>query len=117
MEWMEKVFVKEIEPLHNEYSCVALILHGSKTHASLEIVTRCRALGVHIVLLPRHLTDVVQPLDGAIFGPLKRALTKLEKKTPAPAEWATLHPLGLCSIFHFSLCVSRRGLQHSGTVP
>ena len=80
MEWIEKVFVKETQPLHNDYNCVVLILDGSKTHLSLEIVTNCRALGVHIVLFPPHLTDVVQPFDTAVFRPLKPAFTKMEKK-------------------------------------
>ena len=67
MELIENVFVKQ--PLHNDYNCVILILDGSKTHLPLEIVTNCRARGVHIVLLPPHLMDVVQPFDTAISGP------------------------------------------------
>ena len=79
--WIEKVSVKETELLHNEHKCVLLILSGSQTHVTLENVEKYHALGVHIVLPPPHLNDVVQPLDRAVFCPLKKAFTKLGKKT------------------------------------
>ena len=77
MEWIEKVFVKDTQPLHNEYHSVALCLDEPQAYVYLQIITKRRTLGVHIV---PQFTEVVQPLDGVVLRPVKLAFTKLEEK-------------------------------------
>ena len=60
------MFVAEVHPKQNEYACVALIVHGSRTRITLSNITECKELGVDIVVLPAHLTDVIQPRDRTV---------------------------------------------------
>ena len=77
MECLGEVFVAEVHPKQNEYGCVVLIVDGSKTHITLSNITKCKELGVEIVVLAAHLTDAIQLLDRTVFRALKRAFTRL----------------------------------------
>ena len=69
-EWLEKftALVKE-RPL-------LLILDGHLTHVSIRAIEKAIDEDVTILKLPPHVTDKLQPLDVARFGPLKRAWEK-----------------------------------------
>ena len=64
--WFEK-FADEIKerPL-------LLIFDGHLTHISLTVIEKASDENITILKLPPHVTDVLQPLDVACFGPLKR---------------------------------------------
>ena len=49
-----------------------LIYDGHLTHISIELIEHARKEDIHIIKFPPHVTDVLQPLDVACFGPLKR---------------------------------------------
>ena len=63
MELVREVFVAEVHQKQNEYGCVVLIVDASKAHITLSNIIECKELEVHIVVLPAHLSDVIQPLD------------------------------------------------------
>ena len=48
-----------------------LILHGHKSHFSLEVVEKARRKGVNMITLPSHTSHELQPLDVSCFGPFK----------------------------------------------
>lgn len=49
-----------------------LIFDGHLTHVSLDVIERAISENILLVKLPPHVTDKLQPLDVAVFGPLKR---------------------------------------------
>ena len=49
-----------------------LIFDGHMTHISISIIEKAREENIHLLKFPPHVTDVLQPLDVACFGPLKR---------------------------------------------
>ena len=66
LEWFKKFLniVKE-RPL-------LLILDGHASHLSGKLINEARENQVILLKLPAHTTDVLQPLDVACFGPMKR---------------------------------------------
>lgn len=54
-----------------------LLLDGHLTHISIQVISRGLAENIIILKFPPHVTDVMQPLDVACFGPLKRLWEKL----------------------------------------
>ena len=54
-----------------------LIFDGHLTHVSLEVIEKARTEDVTLLKLPPHVTDKLQPLDVACFGPLKRMWEKV----------------------------------------
>ena len=75
MEWLREVACLT-SPTANPHKAVVLIVDDSKTHFTRAIIGEAVKLGVHLVALPSHLTDVVQPLDLTVFRPFKAALKK-----------------------------------------
>ena len=53
-----------------------LLFDGHLTHVSISVIRRALDENVVILKFPPHVTDVMQPLDVACFGPLKRAWEK-----------------------------------------
>ena len=80
MEWVGEVLVGEVHAKQNQYGCVVLIVDGSKTHITMSNIGECKELGVEVVVLPSHLSDVIQPLDRTVYKDLKRAFTRLERE-------------------------------------
>ena len=52
-----------------------LILDGHHSHKSLEVIDLARDHGVTIITLPPHASHRMQPLDAAVFKPLKSSYT------------------------------------------
>ncbi len=59
-----------------------LIIDGHGSHATDEFMFECLYNGIHVLWLPPHFPHVTQPLDVAVFGPVKnayrRALSRLD---------------------------------------
>ena len=49
-----------------------LILDGHNSHVTLEVVHKCREVGLDLVTLPSHTSHRLQPLDVGVFTPFKR---------------------------------------------
>ena len=65
-EWFEK-FANE-----NQDRPLLLLFDGHLRHISLSVIKRAMEEQIIIIKFPPHVTDVLQPLDFACFGPLKR---------------------------------------------
>ena len=98
LEWVETVLVKETQPLSNPQKCILLLVDGSKTHLTLQGLQKKKSWGVEVVVPPPHLTDVIQPLDKAVFRALKASSRKKEEhwkrknhhRAPSPADFVQL---------------------------
>ena len=75
---------------------VVLLVDGSKTHLTAEVLAAAKQLGVLPICFPSHSTDVVQPLDVSIFAPVKRKIRRGQDR------WLRSH--------------QRRSLTHGGFV-
>ena len=98
LEWVETVLAKETQPLSNPQKCILLLVHCSKTHLTLQGLQKMKSWGVEVVVFPPHLTDVIQPLDKAVFRALKASFRKKEEhwkrknyhRAPSPADFVEL---------------------------
>ena len=76
IEWLKCVF----EPTTREKAdggkqqCL-LICDGHDSHISGSFISHCMQNRISILILPSHTSHVLQPLDVAVFGPLKKRLT------------------------------------------
>ena len=73
--WLEKVFVPATRPTANNR--VLLLLDGHGSHCSLDFMILAKRSFVELVFLPPHTSHVLQPLDLAVFAPLKSAYRKI----------------------------------------
>ena len=75
MYWLEHVF----DPATCEKAegrTRLLICDGHDSHINGWFISYCMENNIHLLILPPHTSHILQPLDVAIFGPLKRALTE-----------------------------------------
>ena len=74
--YLERVFQHYTGCSDTEDGRVVLLVDGSKTHLTGEVLAAAKQLGVFLICFPSHSTDVVQPLDVSIFAPLKRKIRR-----------------------------------------
>ena len=55
-----------------------LILDGHNLHVTLEVVHKCREVGLDLMILPSHMSHRLQPLDVGVFAPFKRYFKSTE---------------------------------------
>ena len=72
LQWLKRVFDPETKERANGRPRV-LILDGSGTHETLEILEYCFANNIILCRLPSHTSHKTQPCDVAVFRPLKTA--------------------------------------------
>ena len=98
LEWVETVLVKETQPLGNPQKSILVLVDGSKTQLTLQGLQKMKSWGVEVVVFPPHLTDVMEPLDKAVFRALKASFRKKEEhwtrknhhRAPSPADFVQL---------------------------
>lgn len=74
LEWLKRVF----EPQTREKAAGQqrlLICDGHDSHISGSFISHCIQNQITLLVFPPHTSHILQPLDVAIFGPLKRRLT------------------------------------------
>lgn len=75
-EWFSTSFVDHVNFLRNsknmETQTALLLFDGHCSHISIRIIKTAMQNNIHLMKLPSHLTDKIQPLDKAVFGPLKK---------------------------------------------
>jgi len=54
-----------------------LVMDGHGSHMDIKTIELCRANNIHLYCLPPHTTHIFQPLDVAIFYPVKTYFSKL----------------------------------------
>ena len=78
VEWVEQVMVPRTNPLCKFYDKIVLFLDRSRTHLGVRGLTVCKKAGVSVVLFPSQATDIVQPLDRALFCGVKCRYRQLQ---------------------------------------
>lgn len=78
--WFTDGFVSHIKKVRQE-KCLpnqtaVLIFDGHTSHMSVRIIEAAVANNITLVKLPSHLTDMLQPLDKCVFGPVKKLWEK-----------------------------------------
>jgi hypothetical protein len=70
--WLKTVFIPLTEP-ENKNEPRLLILDGHGSHMTEEFLFECYNNNIFLIFLPAHASHVLQPLDVAVFSPLKYA--------------------------------------------
>lgn len=73
-DWFKVVFVEYVKQLDGPK---LLILDGHSSHITLDIVRLAKENNIEIVCLPPHSTHILQPLDVAVFKPMKTEWRKI----------------------------------------
>ncbi|KDN69817.1 putative transposase [Colletotrichum sublineola] len=75
LEWLEKVFIPGTMP-EDPDAARLLVLDAHQSHISVDFMWKCWQHQIYLLFLPPHSSAVLQPLDVAVFGPLKQAYRK-----------------------------------------
>jgi hypothetical protein len=101
--WFEDIFIKHAP----KERPIALFLDGHSSHLNIRTVEMAKTHGVEMFCFPPHTTNWTQPLDRAIFRPLKQEYSKqcqifLKNN---PGRVVTRHEVcGLFKIAHNKTC-------------
>ena len=74
LEWLKRVFEPATRTKANGQQRL-LICDGHDSHISGNFISHCIQNRITLFILPPHTSHLLQPLDVAIFGPLKKRLT------------------------------------------
>jgi hypothetical protein len=74
LEWLKRVFEPATRAKANGQQRL-LICDGHDSHISGNFISHCIQNRITLFILPPHTSHLLQPLDVAIFGPLKKRLT------------------------------------------
>ena len=74
LEWLEKVFIPQMEP--RDHSARLLILDGHRSHETTEFLWRCLEYNIYLLFLLTHTSHILQPLNLTVFSVLKYAYRK-----------------------------------------
>lgn len=79
--WFTKAFIPYVDKIRvsklSPEQAAVLIYDGHSSHISVRIIQEAISNNITLIKLPSHLTDMIQPLDKCVFGPVK---TFWEKK-------------------------------------
>ena len=74
IKWIDKVFVPSTQHIKKP---ILLILDGHGSHMDIGMIDFLVQHDIHLYCFPPHTTNILQPLDVAIFKPLKAYFSKL----------------------------------------
>ena len=79
LEWLKRVFEPQTRAKatlsNGQLQQRLLICDGHDSHISGSFISHCIQNRISLLILPPYTSHVLQPLDVAIFGPLKKHLT------------------------------------------
>lgn len=75
IEWLRRVFIPQTAP-EDPSDWRLLVIDGHHTHTTIDFMWECFSHRIYIIFLPAHTSHVLQPLDVAVFHPLKEAFRK-----------------------------------------
>lgn len=95
-EWVSTVFDPETRQEDGRRRLLLLDGHGS--HLTSRFIAYCLNNAIDLVVLPPHTSHILQPLDVAVFSPLKRALadetdalSRLDSSRIPRIEWTSTY--------------------------
>lgn len=78
--WFTKSFIPHVNIIRQEKSLpnqgAVLLYDGHSSHISVRIIEAAIENKITLIKLPSHLTDMLQPLDKCVFGPVKTCWEK-----------------------------------------
>ena len=74
-QWLTTVFEPCSRPKEQTLRRL-LIMDGHSSHITANVIGYCMRNAIDLLILPPHTSQITQPLDVGVFGPLKRALAK-----------------------------------------
>ncbi|GAB0092623.1 HTH psq-type domain-containing protein [Sergentomyia squamirostris] len=102
---------------------VILYLDGHSSHITLELSKFCKAKGIELIRLYPNATHLMQPLDTAFFGPLKKTWKKALIKWKTKNDWGKLKPKSVPKILQEAMRnmnmaeVAKNGFRGCGLLP
>ncbi|KAM5342380.1 hypothetical protein ACJ41O_013346 [Fusarium nematophilum] len=87
--WLRDIFIPETRPEKPDEKRL-LILDGHGSHATADFMFECYRNGIYLLFLPSHSSHVTQPLDVAVFGPVKNAYRREVSKLAGLADTTLL---------------------------
>ena len=128
LEWFKKIFIPETN--HLRPTLLALDGHGSHgtntTYLFFKLISLAKEENIHILLLPPHTTNILQPLHVGVFWPLKVNLSKLTdgvKLLSVTGNYPQINKTNFTAVFKEALdktmCLStiKNGFQKTGIYP
>ena len=95
-EWVSTVFEPSTRPPAPQRRLLIMDGHGS--HITANFITFCMEKAIDILILPPHCSHILQPLDVAIFAPLKHALaaetdaaSRIDARRLPRVEWTAMY--------------------------
>ena len=70
VEWLQKIFIPKTAP-RDPSEVRLLVLDGHGSHETDDFMWECYSNNIQLLFLPPHTSHVLQPLDLAVFSPLK----------------------------------------------
>ena len=95
-EWLTKVFIPRTKPQH-QGGYRLLVLDGHGSHATDEFMFECFKHRIYLLYLPAHTSHILQPLDLAVFSPLKTSYRKWAQKLYIQTDASPFGRLGFLS--------------------
>lgn len=78
-EWFRKLFLPAVADMKLT-GPVILFVDGHQSHCTLQVVEEARDHGICLYTFPPHTTHLLQPLDVAAYGPLKKVWARQLKE-------------------------------------
>lgn len=87
LEWLRKCFQPATKDKADGHMRL-LICDGHDSHISGNFIGYCIQHNILLAVLPPHTSHILQPLDVALFGPMKKALSScLDRLTRTEVSW------------------------------
>ena len=98
-----KHFVQHVKPSKKEP--VLLLLDNHESHLSIEVLDYAKQSGVIMLSFPPHCSHRLQPLDVAVFGPLKK------KVSQSQSNWLRSNPGKRVTIYEIAETLSNPWME------
>ncbi|KYG40317.1 hypothetical protein M433DRAFT_160601, partial [Acidomyces richmondensis BFW] len=96
-EWLTSVFEPSTKPADLAHRRL-LIIDGHSSHITANVIAHCIEYAIDLLILPLHMSHMLQPLDVSVFSPLKRALasetdaaSRLDSGRIPRIEWTSMY--------------------------
>jgi 4-hydroxybenzoate polyprenyltransferase len=97
--WLKMVFIPLTKP-DNPREPRLLILDGHGSHMTEDFLFECYDNNVFLLFLPAHTSHVLQPLDVAVFGPLKNAYRRFISDLATIADSSQIGKISFLYNYH-----------------
>lgn len=75
IKWLRKVFILKTTP-KDPLKWRLLVIDGHYTYITIDFIWECFSNHIYIIFLPAYTLHMLQPLNVAVFAPLKNAFWK-----------------------------------------